>query len=319
LRKTEVTHLEVVPVLFHSGYLTLDTINAVPKQDPKIDEEEYFSFKLPNYEVQSSYYRDCFTLIFGQHSTDALQAKGKELLKAFLAKDAETVISIFSGYFSSISYHQRPNDEKTFHALAQMLLSVMGFKIRTELIGPSNRLDLFLELPKSLYLIIELKHCPSKNKLKKKKIERILANAAKDRLRPQKINESLADIALTKLEYKDVHSISTLRKGPKRTRLLADLALKLLPDSDINQALAATARQTFTEAEIDQAFPNASDKPVSDAQIDSILSEAAQRALSNIADRNYHGMLKKEAKAFIDLGLAFYGYGEKIKAAFGVK
>ncbi|MDR1486669.1 MAG: AAA family ATPase [Deltaproteobacteria bacterium] len=319
LRKTELTHLEVVPVLFHSGYLTLDMINAASKQVLKTDKIKYYSFKLPNYEVQSSYYRDCFTLFFGQHSTDDLQAKGKELLKALMAKDAETVSFIFSGYFSSMSCYQRPNDEKTFHALAQMLLSGMGFKIRTELIGPSNRLDLCLELPKSLYIIIELKHCSSKKKLTKKEIEWILANVAKDRLRPQEINESLADIAITKLKYNDVHSTSTLRKGPKRNRLLADLALKLLPESDINQALAATARLKLPEAEIDQALSNTSDKTVSNAQIDSILSDAAQRALSDITERNYHGMLKKEAKAFIDLGLAFYGYGEKIKAAFGVK
>jgi hypothetical protein len=38
--------------------------------------------------------------------------------------------------------------------------------------------------------------------------------------------------------------------------------------------------------------------------------------LSDIASRNYHGILSLKAERFIDLGLAVYSAGTAVKAAF---
>jgi hypothetical protein len=319
LRNSDLIHQWLIPVIFLSGYLTLDTINAAPEQDLTIDEKKYYSFKPPNHEVQSSYISECLSLIFGRKATDDLQAKRNQLLKAFLAKDSETVSFIFSWFFSSI-YYRRPNDEKSFHLLVHMILLTMGFKCKSRLTVLPYHYGLCIELPKSPYLIVEFKHRHVVEMLRRKEMERILADLAKKRLMPQEIDESLANLAITTLKYKDVHSTSTLRKGPKRTRLLADLALKLLSESAVNQALAATARLKLPEDEIDQALPNASYyqsvsyKPVSDEKIDSILSTDAE--MMYIFYKNYPGMSEKDHKECFNLVLTFYGCSERIKAFF---
>jgi hypothetical protein len=57
LRKTSLTTLGAIPVLFHSGYLTVDTIKKEPKNplDPKNTQQvERYYFRHPNFEVSSS-------------------------------------------------------------------------------------------------------------------------------------------------------------------------------------------------------------------------------------------------------------------------
>jgi hypothetical protein len=48
-----------------------------------------------------------------------------------------------------------------------------------------------------------------------------------------------------------------------------------------------------------------------------MLSDAAQEALEQIGEKDGHGPFKLQAKEFIDLGLAIYGDGLTVKAAFG--
>jgi hypothetical protein len=67
LRKTELNRLGVVPVLFHSGYLTLEKAVSEPRVDKLTGEtkiEYRYYFTLPNREVSDSYRRDCFSAFF---------------------------------------------------------------------------------------------------------------------------------------------------------------------------------------------------------------------------------------------------------------
>jgi hypothetical protein len=53
-------------------------------------------------------------------SGDELITKGEEFKKAFLTMDAELVSTILSNFFSTISFYQLPEHEKTFHSYVQM-------------------------------------------------------------------------------------------------------------------------------------------------------------------------------------------------------
>jgi hypothetical protein len=48
------------------------------------------------------------------------------------------------------------------------------------------------------------------------------------------------------------------------------------------------------------------------------LSKAVALALKDIKGKNYHGIVALKAKRIIDLGLAIYGVGSQVKAAFGI-
>ncbi|MDR1109636.1 MAG: AAA family ATPase, partial [Deltaproteobacteria bacterium] len=328
LRKSELTQLQAVPVLFHSGYLTIDKITNIPVVSQKTKEKETiesYSFRLPNHEVSSSYNKDCFSAVFGLKDANALETKGDDLRAAFLARDAQKVSAIFSDFFSPVSYHQRPKEEKTFHAFVQLLLMAMGFNIQSELPGAQSRLDLCLELPDGVYVIIELKYCQSQTKLKPAEEEEALAVAAIDLVSKEARNESLARLAKRKLDRIELFQIISEDSYDNATKeekdtILAKAAMKSFPRVDTDKVLADTAKTHLSSEELQEALYMVGNKPSpSNDEIDSVLSKAAQKALKDITERDYQGLLRHKAKEIIDLGLAVYWHGSQVKAAFGTK
>jgi hypothetical protein len=326
LRKSELTQPQPVPVLFHGGYLTLDKITVARGIDPAAKDAElsrHYSFRLPNHEVTSSYRLDCFKVIFGLRSKDELLARGDELRRAILARDAETVGGILGGFISAVSYHQRPTEEKTFHAFVQLIFMALGFNVVSEQPGFANRLDLRLELPNGVHAIIELKYCPDAKKLTADDKIRALAMAARDNLSIDAVNECLAEVAKEKFSRKELDQLlfGDADKNTtkiERLRLLANAALKTLPDDDIDRALAAAAKSSLPKEVQREALLEAATKAeLSDAEIDDPLSKAAQEALNDIKERDYHGIVIHKAKEIIDLGLAIHGGTGRVRAIFG--
>jgi hypothetical protein len=56
---------------------------------------------------------------------------------------------------------------------------------------------------------------------------------------------------------------------------------------------------------------------LSDAEIDRKLDKIAQEALGDITQKNYHSSFGPEVNKFIDLAIAFYDDGSKMKVVFG--
>ncbi|MDR2141509.1 MAG: ATP-binding protein [Deltaproteobacteria bacterium] len=202
VRKTELNNLEIAPVLFHSGYLTVDSIKQGEVADPVTGEpeiEDSYSFRFPNFEVRRSYYSDCsdcFRVVLSLPSSDALKTHGERLKQAFLARDAEAVSSMFSGFFSAISYYQRQDGEKAFHGLIHGILMAMGFKVRSEVSGSIGRLDLVVELSEVIFVVIELRYRRSSKKLSQLEENAALSSLALKRLKTEEVDEILADIAM---------------------------------------------------------------------------------------------------------------------------
>jgi hypothetical protein len=321
VRKSALNNLAPVPVLFHSGYLTLDKTNivTVPDSKPgKTKNVESYSFRLPNYEVFSSYNEDCFEVVFGTDLSKDLKPIGEELLKALSERDATSISDIFSKCFSTVSYLQRPRDERAFHGIIQMLLTGMGFKVFTELLGADNRLDLCVELPNGDYVILELKYVKGHRDLKPEEKINILASAATEMVSRKNVDKCLAKLAKLRLPPKETIPIERQKDEIQRNRLLADLALSSLPDSNINQALAELVRQELPKETVTDIILSASPMlKQSDEQIEDKLSQAVGLALKAIKEKNYHRIVALKAKNIIDLGLAIYGVGSKVKAAFG--
>jgi hypothetical protein len=321
VRKSALNNLAPVPVLFHSGYLTLDKISrvTVPDSTPgKTKKVKSYSFRLPNFEVFSSYNEDCFQVVFNLKSSEDLKPIGEELLKALSAMDAALVSDIFSKCFSTVSYLQRPRDERAFHGIIQMLLTGMGFKVFTELLGADNRLDLCVELPNGDYVIIELKYVKGHRDLKPEEKIKVLATAAKKQFTKEELNKCFANLAVEKLPTKETYTIEILNDETERNRLLAELAVKSLTNLDLDQALAELVNNELPKEMLTDILLSASPMlKQSDEQIEDKLSQAVAKALKAIKEKNYHGIVALKAKNIIDLGLAIYGVGSKVKAAFG--
>jgi hypothetical protein len=199
----------------------------------------------------------------------------------------------------------------------------MGFNIQSELPGAHSRLDLCLELPDGVYVIIELKYCQSQMKLKPAEEEEALAVAAIDLVSKGARNESLARLAKRKLDRVELFQITSEDSYDNATKeekdtILAKAAMKMFPRVDTDKVLADAARAHLSSEELQEALYMAGNKPsLSNDEIDSVLSKAVHKALRDITERDYQGLLRHKAKEIIDLGLAVYSHGSQVKAAFG--
>jgi hypothetical protein len=325
LQKTELTQLRAVPVLFHSGYLTIDMMTSVPKKDPKsgiIKFKNAFSFRLPNFEVSSSYYSDCFNAIFPKVTVDELQAKKENLKQLILSKDAAAVAQFFRDIFTTITYHQKPKGENTFHAFVQLILIIMGFNPNSEQAGHIGRSDLCFELGDQVYCILELKYCHAPKKLTKEDINTLFMTAnvelskdVKNRLFASALQDKLKSTEFVDLVNKLSQNSSA---SNEMYELLAHEAMGMLSESEITLALAKGALKQLPEEMIEKILQKPHpEKVFTPERIDALLSKRAQLALDEITKGEYQGAVRHKAKDIIEMGMAVYGGDLKVKVLFG--
>jgi hypothetical protein len=326
VRKPELANLEAAPVLFHCGYLTIDKKTKVPKKHRSsgiIEYEDSYTFVLPNFEVDSSYFSDYFNAIFPKVSEDVLQKRKEYLKEAMLSKDALAVAQFFRDLLTSITYHQRPEGEKTFHAFVQLILEIMGFNLTSEQASYTGRSDICLELRDKVYCILELKYCPAPEKLTKEDIDNLSLTASVELSKEVK-NRLFTNALRNKLESTDFDDlVDKLSKNSSSATselygILAHEAKGLLSEAEIKLTLAEGAMKELPEEKIKQYLnkPHPG-KVISLEGVDALLSKAAQLALDEIKTSEYQGAVRYKAKDIIEMGMAVYGGNAHVKVQFG--
>jgi hypothetical protein len=201
----------------------------------------------------------------------------------------------------------------------------LGFNVRREFSGSKSGLDLLLEPLNRVFVVIELKYCPDPRKLTEEDKNEPLARAARIKLSEDALNQALSQALQEKLTFSELHKLisqlppeSQTKAG--RVRSLAQEADRVLDENEKTNALAELAKYTFKYDEIKELLKMAKPKAkLNVKKIEESLTKAAQKALSDIKARECHSFLKLEADAIIDLGLAIFPNGPKVKAAFGPK
>ncbi|MDR0548155.1 MAG: AAA family ATPase [Deltaproteobacteria bacterium] len=319
IRESELPRLEIAPVLFYGGYLTIDKTFKIPGASNTF--MEGYSFKLPNFEVAAAYYDECFRFL--NWPTDKLELKKDELLSAFLAKDGAIVSSIFSSFFGEVKFHKRPKDAEACHFFFKLILKALEFQVESEIAGEAGRLDLGVYLPNHNYLIIELLYYPCINELTELEKNRILAKKAKNILPPELYDRIIADRILFVSDYKALPDKSTsFNIGADNTDIFRSRAPILdrycLTQTEIDQILSKTLENFLPEEDITKILIDVKPKnKISNKKIDDILFKGAKDALDNIEKRNYHSLLGFKEEEITSLVLVFYGNGRKTFALFG--
>ncbi|MDR2142068.1 MAG: hypothetical protein LBR11_09820 [Deltaproteobacteria bacterium] len=247
-----------------------------------------------------------------------------------MARDAATVSGALRDFFSVLSYYQRPDNEKTFHLLIQSYLLGMGLKVQREVSGAIGRLDLSVELPGQVFLIIELKYRSKPDQKKTEKRNAYLASLAYKLLPAEMVSESLSNLAFNKLNGKQQAKIffKINNKGltnSEITQLFVQTALESLQEVDINAALASLVLAKLPPETLNQELLSlgveidlsSDSEDLTGGRIDQVLTKTAQLALRDITQKDYHGPFRLEAKEFIDLALVIYDHGSQVKAVFG--
>ncbi|MDR2198618.1 MAG: AAA family ATPase [Deltaproteobacteria bacterium] len=321
LRAYDLNRLEDVPVLFHDGHLTVDEAAYFPKFNSD-DTEERYSFRLPNYEDYSYYFRERFREVLNDRADERLENIADTLKNAMLTRNPDEIDDVFSNFITSLSFYERPRDEKTFHSLIHMILLGMGFDLRSEPPDYRGRLNLHVKLENDVFVIFELKYRPFKVYLSPEEENKLLAALALDRVPSSRLNESVADKAAMKLDTDLVtpillnYNLGGISKD-ERDKTLAQAALNSLPDPVIQPILADIARERLPHKEIDLVLSEQANSKIPPARIDYVLTKASNKALSDMRQRDYRAPSRLKAKKIIEIGLSAYGDCARVKTLFG--
>jgi hypothetical protein len=140
LETFDIENLDIEPMLFQTGYLTIKDFDGT-----------LFSLKYPNEEVKKSFNEILLKNISQKSGTVKFAQK---LGLAFKKEEYEDAKFFINAIFNEIPYpHFKNADENYFHTIIYMALSLIGFNTKSELLNSRGRLDLALIFPDKVYVI----------------------------------------------------------------------------------------------------------------------------------------------------------------------
>jgi hypothetical protein len=144
LNKYDIDNLELVPLCFQAGYLTIKSL------DPATEE---MVLDYPNKEVRESMYQfmidDLAPTSLRPHTGMTI----KDLNQALLSNDLEKVQTIINSLLASLPYEAYKNQSEGFyHGLLHLIFSYVGMFIESEPHLSNGRADVIVQTPQYIYI-----------------------------------------------------------------------------------------------------------------------------------------------------------------------
>ncbi len=144
LNKYDIDNLDIVPLCFQTGYLTIKTL------DP-LTEEMVLDY--PNKEVRESMYQ--FIIDDIVHSSRQMHTGStiKDLNQALLTNDLPKAKTIINALLASLPYEAYKNQSEGFyHGLLHLIFSYIGMFIESEPHLSQGRADVVVQTPQYIYI-----------------------------------------------------------------------------------------------------------------------------------------------------------------------
>jgi hypothetical protein len=139
-----------IPILFQTGYLTLNGVTWKNKKEP-------YSLKIPNMEVERCYPIAFYQAYFGPADIKELISTGEIFMNAVLKRDAAAIEKLFETSLAKLSSEQHIPMEKYYHSVIQAFINGMGIDARSQVSSSMGKSDLDLVFSDNVYVIIEVK------------------------------------------------------------------------------------------------------------------------------------------------------------------
>jgi hypothetical protein len=139
-----------IPILFQTGYLTLNGVTWKNKVEP-------YTLKIPNMEVERGYPIAFYQAYFGPTDINELISTGKIFKAAVLKRDAAEIEKLLETSLAKLSSEQHIPMEKFYHSVIQAFINGMGIDARSQVSSSMGKSDLDLVLSDNVYVIIEVK------------------------------------------------------------------------------------------------------------------------------------------------------------------
>ncbi len=144
LEKYDIENLELIPLLFQTGYLTIKSIDAMTG-DMVLD--------YPNKEVRESMYEFLIDDIAKNPNRFHTGRTIKDLNQAFLSRDlpqVKTILNAILGDLPSETYKKQ--SEGLYHGLLHIIFSYLGMFINSEVHSSKGRADAVVQTLTDIYI-----------------------------------------------------------------------------------------------------------------------------------------------------------------------
>ena len=154
LNAFEIERIEIEPLLFQTGYLTVSEV--VETMGMPI-----YVLDIPNNEVRDAFSMHIVAALTESGNMRAGQAQ-MDICRALESGDLDAMLEMLRGLFASIPYELHIKEEAYYHSIFYAVMIMLGFDIDVEVSTSRGRIDAILELSDKAY-IMEFKYekCPS--------------------------------------------------------------------------------------------------------------------------------------------------------------
>ncbi len=142
----DIENLEIISMLFQTGYLTIKEIKLVGLKSQYI-------LSYPNEEVRESFLKH-FLADYTREETGVVGSKILDLVKAITTDDLENFFTIIKSIFASIPspifIRER---EAYYHTIIYLVLELLGANIQVEVHTNKGRIDAVIETASHIYIM----------------------------------------------------------------------------------------------------------------------------------------------------------------------
>jgi len=149
----EIEKMQIEPLLFQSGYLTVKEL--LPGKGVSV-----YRVDMPNYEVREAFY---LNIVSGFTEQSEVQAESvyRKMLTSLNAGNLQDMLTQLKSLFASIPYNLHVDAEAYYHSIFYAVMNVLGFSMDAEVATSKGRVDAILELENNVY-VMEFRYvkCP---------------------------------------------------------------------------------------------------------------------------------------------------------------
>ncbi|MDZ7878082.1 MAG: AAA family ATPase [Saprospiraceae bacterium] len=144
LEKYDIENLDLVPLLFQTGYLTIKSIDPATRQ---------ILLDYPNKEVRESMYSFMIDSLARNEHRSGAEVTNRDLLKAFQDADLDRIKKLINSLLTGLPYEAyRKTAEGLFHGLIHFIFQLLGMYIKSEVHSSHGRADSVVETATHVFI-----------------------------------------------------------------------------------------------------------------------------------------------------------------------
>jgi hypothetical protein len=192
LNAVDVADLELTPLLFQTGYLTIESQTG----------DGQYTLRGPNLEVEKAFNTNIIRFLTGQNESSITDLTEK-IRKALETFDSAALGAAFSRILRWVSHQEQPALERFHHALIFSVLKALHFKVASEVSEAEGMFDFLIHVPPGTVFIAEFKYeklaiepgekNEEKNEIKRRKLLTKALNDAKTQIKNRRYEARYSD------------------------------------------------------------------------------------------------------------------------------